>query len=534
LSVEIPKISVAFGSVAPPQGDVIDVRVYLGATKEVSSFEILLQNWDKKYSPSGASPINVGMDGHIDVGRGSNVPQIITCHAESIRYETTPTENYMHVSGRCWGERLFRRVVTKTYENQKGEAIVKDLLDNYVGLSHVRGDTELVEDTDTTYTKLEYSNTPVFDILKYIAESADKNGVIGFDFRVASDGKLEFFPSNSKASTVSLNEKIETSEYQTDISRVRNRITAYGVADKSVPADKDAWTESLTPADGTWTVEDSNNTISLDETNKVKGSYSIKAVTGTAEYAIPVFTLNSGKEANANLYPTLSFFMALTEYCLNIKARLVDVNNKTADKYLDVAKDQKWYKINLKVGSANASEWSEVESGFDWTQIKQLKFYGQYSGGTAEARVVWIDALFFGGCRYCSAQEDLTSQSNYGLRELVEVDEELYSDNECQLRAKAKLAYLKDPAECLTVKSTVIDYATTPVLPADTIHVTLPNENVDADFRVLSVEYHVDAKTQTLELTLELGHETPLLADYLYALRSNTSHLSRYKIARIS
>jgi hypothetical protein len=201
---------------------------------------------------------------------------------------------------------------------------------------------------------------------------------------------------------------------------------------------------------------------------------------------------------------------------------------------LDIDKDQKWHKINLKVGVANAPEWSGVESGFDWTQIKKLKFYGQYSGGTPDTRAMWIDFLFFGGCRYSSTQEDLASQSNYGLRELVEVDEELYSDNECQLRAKAKLAHLKDPAEYLTIKSTVIDYGAAPVLPGDKIHVALPNENIDADFRILSIEYHVDAKTQTLELTLELGHEMPLLADYLYALRSKTSHLSRYKIARIS
>jgi len=62
VSVEIPKAAVVFGSVAPPQGDVIELRVHLGCTKEVSSFECLLQNWDKKYSPSGTYPINVGME----------------------------------------------------------------------------------------------------------------------------------------------------------------------------------------------------------------------------------------------------------------------------------------------------------------------------------------------------------------------------------------------------------------------------------------------------------------------------------------
>ena len=85
---------------------------------------------------------------------------------------------------------------------------------------------------------------------------------------------------------------------------------------------------------------------------------------------------------------------------------------------------------------------------------------------------------------------------------MSETDEELWSDNECDLRAKALLAYLKAPAEYLTVSSTVVDYGATPLLPGDKIHVELPNENVDNDFRIESVEYRVDARTQTLELTL--------------------------------
>jgi len=534
LSIDIPKMAIVFGSVTPPQGDIIDCKVHLGCTNEVSSFEILLQNWDKKYSLGGSYPINVGMDGSISIGRGLNVPQIIICRVEAVKYESTSTENYLRVSGRCWGERLFRRTVTKTYENKKGEEIVKDLIDYYVGLSHNRGGTELIEDTDTTYTKLEYENTPVFDILKYIAASADKNGVIGYDFRIAPDAKFEFFPRLSKTSSLSLSEKIEVSEYRKDIHRVRNKITVYGAADKSAPLDKDAWTESLTPTDGSWSVEQPENTISLDATSKVKGSYSIKTITGVAEYAVPVFTLNSGKEVNAELYPVLSLYMALAQYCDgNIKIRLCDAMGKTADKYEKIANDQKWHKIDLKIGSKNALEWVDVESEFDWTQIKMVKWIGFYAGGEQQTRAMWIDTLFFGGCRYSSIQEDSGSQNAYGLRELVEVDEELHSDNECALRANALLAYLKDPAENLTIRSTVIDYGNSPFLPGDKIHVALPNENVNADYRILAVEYHVDAKTQTLEITIELGRETPLLADYLYDLRSKTSHLSRYKIARV-
>jgi hypothetical protein len=69
-------------------------------------------------------------------------------------------------------------------------------------------------------------------------------------------------------------------------------------------------------------------------------------------------------------------------------------------------------------------------------------------------------------------------------------------------------------------------------LAGDKLHVSLPNEGVNGDFRVLSVEYNVDGKTQTLEIALELGREKPLLADYMYALRSKTDRLSRIKTSR--
>jgi len=483
-----------------------------------------------KYSPGGTYPINVGMNGHIDIGRGSNIPQIITCRVEEVRCESLPRENYIRVSGRCWGEKLFRRVVTKTYDNKKGEEIVKDLLDYYVGLNHVRDSTELVEDTDTTYTHLEYEETPVWDIIKYIAESSDLGGVIGYDFRVAADGKFEFFPKNSKASPVSLSEKIEVSEYRKDIHRVRNKIMVYGLADKSVPADKDAWTESLTPTDGNW--YEVSGTVSFDTVTKIKGTGSIKTYAANLYYAACRFVLNAGKEVNANLYPLLNFFMRRESgFNGNVNVILYDAADKSASHFFNVGSEE-WFPMEFGVGALNADAW-DVESGFDWTQIKIIRFDCWFTGsGTGS---FWVDGLFFGGRRYSSTQEDATSQTNYGLRELVEVDEELYSDNDCDLRAKSLLDYLKDPAEYLQLRTTVLDYGNNPLLSGDKIHVTLPNENVDADFRIESVEYYVDAKSQTLEITFELGKVPPLLADYIYGLRATTvtvEKLARTKLGK--
>jgi len=529
VSVNPPAVVVVFGSVAPPQGDVVELRVHLGCTREVSSFEAVLQNWGGKYSQNGAAPINVGVDGSISVGRGASCPLLMTCKVESVEYESTPVESYARVSGRCWGERLFSRVVTKTYENKKGEEIVKDLLDYYVGLSHVRDSIELVEATDTTYMSLAYENTPVIDVLRYIAESADKAGAIGYDFRVAPDGKFEFFPQNSKASAVSLSEKIEQSEYGRDIHRVRNNIAVYGVADKSVPLDKDAWTESLTSSDGDWT--STSGIVSFDGTVKVKGSGGIKTYAQNLNYGSCLFTLDADKEVDAEQYPVLNLWLSReSSFNGNVTLTLFDVADRAAGREFTVGYE-KWFQTQVRVGSANADVW-QVESGFDWTKIKEVRVVCWFDGvGTGS---FWVDGLFFGGRRYSALQEDAGSQGSYGLRELVEVDEELWSDDECTSRAKALLANLKAPAEQLKLRSTVVDYGTAPLLPGDNVHVLLPNEGVDGDFRILSSEYYVDAKTQTLETVLELGREKLLLADYMFRLQSKTDSLSRYKLARVS
>lgn len=533
MSLEIPKAAIVFGSVTPPQGDIEWLRVYLGCTEEVSSFECLLQNWDKKYSPGETNAIQEGVNGHIDIGRGSVVPTIMHCRVEKPKYASTPVTHFLRVTGRGWGEKLFRRRITKTYDSKKGEEIVKDLIDYYVGLSHVRNTTELIENTDTTYTKLEYEDTPVFDILKYVARTADKNGVIGYDFRVAPDGKFEFFPRNSKTSPVSLSEKIEWGAYWNDIHRIRNKITIKGAADKSVPLDKDAWTESLNPSDGSWSA--GAGEVSLETTFPIlKGSASIKVYGTNLPWIGAILTLNAGKEVNANLYPILNVNIwkeAVWDGSAGII--LYDTSNKYAAHYFSPS-PKEWINKQVKVGEENADLW-DVESGFDWTNIK--KFRIECWDGAAATGSFWIDGLFFGGRRYSDTQEDLTSQQKYtdnAPREYVDTDEELYSDNECELRAKALLSYLKDPAECAEIFSTVIDYGNNPLLPGDKIPLVMPNENVNSNFRISSgVEYIVVPKTQTLEITMKLGRQQPLLADYLYTLRSKTDHLSRHKIARL-
>ncbi len=176
------------------------------------------------------------------------------------------------------------------------------------------------------------------------------------------------------------------------------------------------------------------------------------------------------------------------------------------------------------MGKKYESEWGQVDSGFNWEIINEVLWDMHFNGtGTGS---FWLDNLFFNNARWSATYGS-------GSRELAETDEELHSDNECLLRAKALHSHLSSPAEYIKVSSDVIDHGTSPILAADRIWITLPNENVDGYYHVISAEYRLIAETQTLETTLELGKEPPLLADYLYALKSKTGSLARYKIGRV-
>lgn len=549
MSVALPVVALAFGGVTPPQGDVLDLSVHLGCTNEVSSFSCLLQNFGKKYTDT--YPILVGVDGSLSIGRGSNCPLVATVRVEEVSCESSAVENYLRVKGRCWGEKLFRRVVTKTYENKKGEDIVKDLVDYYVSLSHVRDSTELIEDTDTTYTLLEYENTPVFDVLQYIASSSDKNGVIGFDFRVEPDAKLAFFPKNSKTCPVSLSDSVEESKFRRDIHRIRNRIMTYGACEKPYPLDVDgqSWSDTLTEdltqvsywlehSLGKWEPLTGNTTMSIETSNLFEGSKCVKATCSSYMYYVSFWWVFPSDYVDANNYSTLVFAIKLdSNHALDPVIELHDGSgdDNTVWRGFTVPKTGEWTVVKLNIGKSHVDEWTENVSNsseFRWDLVRGVKFVvNQQSSQYGD---VWVDMFHFGGGRWEArrplvSQEPTGSQLLYGVRELVEVDEELHSDNECDLRAKALLAHMENPVEYITVRSSVLDYGVNVLLPGDKIHVAIPNDNVDGDYRIINVEYRVNAATQTLDVVLELGRETPLLADYLYMLRTKSNSLSRYK-----
>lgn len=520
--------------------DVLDMRVHLGVVEEVGSFELTVQNFDAKHT----GQVAVGNWIKIWASRTDvSLLKLFTGRVEEVEFDTSATENYVILRGRDRGEELFRCTVTRTYANAKAEDVVKDLIDNFTTLKHVRGTTELVESSNTTYTRLEYENTPLFDILKDIAQSTAKDGVVGFDFRIAWDGKFEFFKQNSKTSLVSLSDRIEVAEYRKDIHRIRNRVTVFGAAEKANPINRDAWTEDLTVGSGQliyyengelygWWEPVGYCSVAKDASTRIVGSYSVKlSTTQAVASSVLDWYFAAGHLFDANKYPSLTFQLRRENAPgeTGIKIELTDSGGQKVRRIFRTEPD-KWDLQSFSVGEKQDSDWTHDEfntQAFNWSEIRRVRFEAYFNGnGTGS---FWVDNFFFNSKRWESTQEDAVSQQAYGLREIVEVDEELHSDNECSLRAQAVLSYLKDPAEYITLRSDAITLQDGRLLPGDVVHVLLPNENVDADYRMLTVEYNLLAKDQTLEITLELGKEPPQLASVMSDLRSKTESLARNK-----
>ena len=499
--------------------DVVELNVHLAVTEEVGSVNCLIQNYDAKYTDQ----ITVGDLIEVAMSRtGESWEKVFKGRLDAVakRAEASlrGSQHYLRLRGRDLGAELFNRLVTKKYVNKEGSEIVKDVLANYTPLASVG-----VETTNSTYAEEEYENKPAWEIVKYVAETAKNlSNVIGYDFK-CEEGNLKFFPKGNYASAVSLDGIITLCEHESAIERVRNKIYVYGEASKSYPLDKDSWTESLTPTDGAWSSGTGTGNVSLDSAERIVGNYCIKHATTTPDYyARAVFTLNTGKEINANVYPSVNFqIKEESAFSGEVTLILEDINGNWAAKEYRIGNNKKWHFESFMCGAKHADEWAGSNiANFNWEKIKKLLFDAHFSGAGTGA--FWIDNLYFSNCRWSATLEDSVSQSKYGVRELAIVDETLISDDACAKVANAELKYRKDPAESLRV--TVLGDPC--IVAGETIRVTSPNEGIDADYRIQAVDHFLDDEGE-FETSLTLIAEPPRIAEILSETRREVGVLMR-------
>lgn len=128
-------------------------------------------------------------------------------------------------------------------------------------------------------------------------------------------------------------------------------------------------------------------------------------------------------------------------------------------------------------------QWRTVGSP-SWETLGGIEFYINVGAGTY---VFDVDGLCFSFGRYRYTVSDATSQTNYGRRDLIVVDDDLNSTAECQRRAESLLYQKKDPVRRLDI----VTNGNTNLLLGDQLSITLPAENISAEnFYITTVEHN--------------------------------------------
>ena len=519
----LPKVALSIdgGAIVPPASDIIIGNVHLGCGNEVSSFEALLFNFDEKYM-TAPNKIERGMPIVVGIGRTPYTPTLLTGRIEELDFEDDPVVHLLWLRGRCEGRQLFDRVATIRYENQKGEAMVKDLIDTYTSLSHNRGG-ELIENTDTTYELVEHDDTPIKQIIDYIASTASKTGVIGMETRIEYDGKFAMFPKMTKTAPFSINELFEYSRYKETIARIRNWIRIRGAAEKTNPFIPDDWCESLT----NWTTA-AYMVLSLNADDPQVGSYSIQCRNEDVpkNYLWMQRTCSTFSAKTKSDYRTVKFWARpdsdATLAWIMVVILAPDISNCFYH-YIPVTISGEWTQQELRIGFGGDFEFEDGSPDWENIQGVRVALSAEVNATYVQLR---IDELHFTQKRWEYIAENTDSQTEYGRRDLSDIIDELHSDNACELRAKALLDWLEEYSQHFAIESDVIDYGNNHPMAGDKIS-PIPDYYV----RINSIEINA-VPEQILNMRLELGLEPSLLVDYVYKTRARADILMRSQVIR--
>jgi hypothetical protein len=517
-----------------------------------------LDNTGKRYVD--AYPIVKGQAATIKLGRDPHMPLMLTGKIEKLDETERPASNELMVSGRCEGRRLYNLHWTSRQAEINASALLKMVVE-YVGLSHVRDGTELIEDSPTVYSLLDYEDTPVYDIVNYVVETCvSPDGAIGYDWRVCPDGKFQSFPIGSKIYAKDLVGFEEEAALSSSILKIFNRVKVRGQRTKAMPADRDGMTEILEkfvepsgeyllfyppPMYMYWAAYPSwaNMDCLTHNPNSnfvAKGRYSVRLKRDPVGQTDPTTTINLiahfYNALNLDMYQGIEVLLKSYATTQDVMVYLQDITNRqilqnfkldTAEATVGGYPLYPWKVLNLKTGFKNRGAWRHLctEESFDWKHINLVVFVFTASN-PLQLSYVWADGLVFTDARFEATAEDEISQGQHGIIELEPVlDEQLASDVACGLRAQALLNYYKQEADSFSVKSSVFDYEDTPILAGDKVRVNLPNRNISDYYGVQWAE--LDVERTNLELTLRLGKVRELFLDKFYKVKRNVSALTR-------
>jgi len=272
---------------------------------------------------------------------------------------------------------------------------------------------------------------------------------------------------------------------------------------------------------GDWTSD--GGTLELD-TDEAVGTYCLKGSGGGATGLIINFA--SGTYRDLNKYPNITFCIKPPSGTFLLTVEFTDSANQIVRKREMMSGE--YLLFSWDAGKKNEDQWMPSVFNtlpFDWENLKKV----HWDLGTAGT--IKLDGFFFGKCRFEYIAQDATSQGKYGRRDLSDIYDELHSDSACELRAKSLLDYLEEYGQHILIDSDVIDYGNNHIHAADKTNVQLPNENLNANFRLNWIEINA-IPNQVLDMRLQCGITPPLWLDYVYESRRRIGALSRARRIR--
>jgi len=393
-------------------------------------------------------------------------------------------------------------LVRKVYIAKNGRIIIKESIDAECPLltdKFVDVDSEIASTHD-----LELDEVLPYNVINEICRKATTTaGVVGFDGYVDSAGNLHIFRRNKYTSPLDLTaNKILQYDRRIDAHRIKNKIVVYGGFGGTFPVGIDDWCESTagwTVLEGEW----------VAVTDRKVGAYALRTV-NNPNYKAQVRRMFSSIVCDTKFkggFGKLNFWgKDNTLHQVIIRLLAPDASNYFEHAHF-LGDDWTYYSWSLGRTAEAEGFWTKVGSP-DWLNVCGIEIF---TSDTILSSGGWFDALHFAEGRFRGAEENSASISKYGTRKAeTQVDDELQSNDECEKKAKSLIDFLKEKIESLTVTTDGDNRFT----PGDRQRVVIPNDNLDAFYRILEVR-HVLSDV-TWDTILKLSNE-PKIIDYIFA-----------------
>lgn len=433
-------------------------------------------------------------------------------------YKGKPMEYYLYLTCMDLGQKSQapENLLRKAYLNVNGKTIIQDAI---VACGILTNKFVDVDSEIASMHSIIYDEALPYNVLNEICKKATTlGGVVGFDAYVDPAGNVHVFKRGKYTSTVDLTEKFWEYNHPFDSHRIRNKQTVYGAENKMEPSDGDAWTENNLID---W-VLDIGTDLSLQPggavgSNHVRATSTFPALTLRFHHPTSPVNFNVGNGAyatlSAYLYNMSSAHLEIWLYAPDssnyfwLDTGIFGIGNFSAGVHKYVLGETNEYDA-IKNPSG---QWKKVGSP-SWSTLHDIVFNvptstgGQFYAG--------VDGLHFENGRCRATVSDAVSIAKYGVRMAEpQTDETLTSDAECLLKAQSLVDFLKVSVESLN--PTVV--GDNNLTQGDLIRIPIPNDNLDAYYRILEVKHKVnDVRWDSI---LQLSNE-PAMTDYVFASTS--------------